>query len=168
MEEFLPERVKARAVTKKPARSAPAKAQKLTGEIKAKIPFERACDIDRVVAVTATDFAAMMELAVTAPKVAPDEMPIIPGSARGFLKKSWNAAPLPPSRIPVNKTKSARGKRSCQIMIWANLSEDDGSFTQEKASEKLTFSAPKQSATKKLATRMIIERIATNGILTWS
>ena len=158
MEEFLPERVKARAVTKKPARSAPAKAQKLTGEIKAKIPFERACDIDKVVTVTATDFAAMIELAVTAPKVAPEEMPIIPGSARGFLKKSWNAAPLPPSRIPVNKTKSARGKRSCQMMICANLS----------SLEKLTFSAPKQSAIKKLATRMIIEKAATNGIFTQS
>ena len=154
MEEFLPERVKARAVTKNPAKRAPAKAQKLTGEIKAKIPLERACDIDKVVAVTATDFAAMMELAVTAPKVAPEEMPIIPGSASGFLKKSWKTAPLPPRRMPVNKTKSARGRRSCQIMIWANLS----------SLEKLTFSAPKQSAIKKLAKRMIIERTVTNGI----
>ena len=45
MEEFLPERVKARAVTKAPAKRAPAKAQKLTGEINAKIPFERIDDV---------------------------------------------------------------------------------------------------------------------------
>ena len=98
-------------------------------------------------------------LAVTAPSVAPDEMPIIPGSASGFLKKSWKTAPLPPKRIPVNKTKSARGSRSCQIMIWVNLSEEDGSRAQAKAWDRLIFSAPKQRAAKKLAASITIEMI---------
>ena len=119
-------------------------------------------------AVTTDVPAAMIVLAVTAPKVAPDDMPIIPGSASGFLKKSWKTAPLPPSKIPVNKTKSARGKRSCQIMIWENLSEEDGLCVQAKASDKLIFSAPKQSARTKLTTRMMIENVATNEIFTLS
>ena len=78
IDEFLPERVKASTVTKAPAKSAPTNAQKLTGEINAKIPLER----------TLIDPAAIIVLAVTAPSVAPEEMPIIPGSASGFLKNS--------------------------------------------------------------------------------
>ena len=45
MDEFLPERVKAKVVTKAPAKMAPKNAQKLTGEIKAKIPLERRDDV---------------------------------------------------------------------------------------------------------------------------
>ena len=54
MEEFLPEDVKARVVTKAPAKMAPKKAQKLTGEIKAKIPLERSDDV-AVWEIVATD-----------------------------------------------------------------------------------------------------------------
>lgn len=101
-------------------------------------------------------------LAVTAPSVAPDEMPIIPGSASGFLKKSWKTAPLPPKRIPVIKTKNARGSRNCQMIIWVNLSEENGSRAQAKAWDRLIFSAPKQRAAKKLAASIIIDMIVNN------
>lgn len=168
MEEFLPEDVKAKVVTKAPAKRAPKKAQKLTGEIKAKIPLERSDDVavweivateDVEAAVTTLVPAAIIVLAVTAPSVAPDEMPIIPGSASGFLKKSWKTAPLPPRRIPVNKTKRDRGSLSCQMMIWVNLSEEDGARAQAKAWDRLIFSAPKQRAAKKLAANITIEMI---------
>lgn len=168
MEEFLPEDVKARVVTKAPAKMAPKKAQKLTGEIKSKIPLERSDDVavweivateDVEAAVTTLVPAAIIVLAITAPRVAPEEMPIIPGSASGFLKKSWKTAPLPPKRIPVNKTKNARGSRSCQMIILVNLSEEDGSRAHAKAWDRLIFSAPKQRAAKKLTASITIEMI---------
>ena len=76
-EEFFPAELNARNVTKTPAPSEPRKAQKLTGEIRVKNFEERvAVPKERTV------------LAITAPKVAPELIPIIPGSASGFLKKS--------------------------------------------------------------------------------
>ena len=76
-EEDFPPLLKAREVTSRPATRAPAKAQRFTGEIKAPIPPRP------VSAITPGTI-----LAITAPSVAPELIPIMPGSASGFLKKS--------------------------------------------------------------------------------
>ena len=106
--EAFPARLKARAVTKNPAASAPKKAQRFIGEINLKTGSRAGGKVR----------PAIMTVAITAPKVAPEEIPIIPGSASGFLKNSWNTAPLPPRRSPVTKTKRQRGNRIFQRMIF--------------------------------------------------
>lgn len=78
-----------------------------------------------------------------APKVAPEEIPKIPESANGFLKKPWNTAPLPPSNAPHKMHKRIRGKRISKRMIFSNrfispLNKTDGEI----------FSAPKKSDRK--------------------
>lgn len=57
--------------------------------------------------------------AITAPKVAPALIPMIPGSARGFLKYIWNELPLAASNAPEIATKIERGKRRENIIVWA-------------------------------------------------
>ena len=52
----------------------------------------------------------------TAPKVAPDEIPSIPGSAKEFLKKPWNTHPLPARTNPESITSNERGN-----LIWVKI-----------------------------------------------
>lgn len=75
--------VKDNAVTMIPAVIAPMKAKRLTGEKYLKI-VEKKVLSRKEIDVTAGTKA----VAKTAPKVAPDVMPRMPGSASGFLKKS--------------------------------------------------------------------------------
>ena len=75
--------VKDNAVTTMPAAIAPMNAKKLTGE-KYLIIVAKKLFCKKDIAETAGRNA----VAKTAPKVAPEVMPRIPGSASGFLKKS--------------------------------------------------------------------------------
>ncbi len=55
-------------------------------------------------------------IASAAPKLAPAETPIRPGSASGFLNKHCIIAPHKARRAPIHKHKSVLGKRiSCMI-----------------------------------------------------
>lgn len=62
-----------------------------------------------------------MICAQTAPRVAPLEIPMIPGSARLFLKYIWKAAPLEASRAPVTAASRVRGNLIEKITVWAKL-----------------------------------------------
>lgn len=82
IEEFFPAFVNAKNVTKSPANMEVINAKRFTGEIKcaigkrgAKMPFVAKSGVKKTVAITA-------------PSVAPELMPKMPGSANGFLKKS--------------------------------------------------------------------------------
>ena len=105
------------AVTTMPAAIAPMNAKKLTGE-KYLIIVAKKLFCKKDIAETAGRNA----VAKTAPKVAPEVMPRIPGSASGFLKKSWKTAPLAPKRMPARRTRSALGKRRFQTIVFSNVS----------------------------------------------
>ena len=77
-EEAFPALLKASAVTKNPAASAPKKAQRFIGEINLKTGSSAG----------GKALPARITVAITAPSVAPEEIPIIPGSASGFLKNN--------------------------------------------------------------------------------
>ena len=115
--------------TKNPAPRAPTKAKKFTGDTNLQTP--------------ATDNKPPETLAITAPNVAPELIPIIPGSASGFLKNNWKTAPLPPNKIPVTKTKRALGSLNFNMIILSNLLPSPNKAAKE------TFSAPKINAITK-------------------
>lgn len=52
-----------------------------------------------------------------APNVAPEEIPRIPESARGFLKKPCKTAPVPPKRAPQIIQSIIRGSLNLKMMI---------------------------------------------------
>lgn len=100
-----------------PAAKAPAKAKILMGLIVPKIIGD-----------------APMICAQTAPRVAPLEIPMIPGSARLFLKYIWKAAPLEASKAPVRVASKVRGNLIEKITVWAKLEVFvKASFIWEKA-----------------------------------
>ena len=141
-------------VTTPPAANAPKNATIFTGEIK--LPAENP-----------------NTLATTAPKVAPDEIPIIPGSAKGFLKNNWNTAPEPPSIIPVNKTSKALGSLSrkniillkFEVAVLSDISEENKDFITEKI---FSFSAPTPTANAKQKKRTIKQIIKLMQIFRFS
>lgn len=104
-EEFLPALLKARNVTRKPASNAPKNAERFIGEIIRW--FERNNTAGR----------GMNNEAATAARVAPEVIPKMAGSARGFLKKIWKVAPLPPRRRPVKSTRRERGSLRFHIIV---------------------------------------------------
>ena len=132
-EEFL--KASEKKKTNKPATNPPKKAKMETGEKNFKEKLASGKN------------PQMME-----PKVAPDEIPRIPESARGFLKKPWNTAPLPPSKAPQIRHKRILGKRISKIII-----NSIPSFPDFKRLFNEIFSAPKkteESVTKiKMAAR---------------
>lgn len=149
---FLPALVYARNVTKRPASKDEAKAKRFTGEMKTESFVKRGRFRLAVMVPKKTE-------AITAPKVAPEEIPIIPGSARGFLKKSWKTAPLPPSKMPVIKTRRERGSLSFQRIMFSNL------LPKPKKAAGLTFSAPIKRESAKLKIRIAMERVMTAAFL---
>ena len=52
-----------------------------------------------------------------APSDAPDDAPMIYGSASGFLKIPWNAAPLIPNDHPARTERSTLGNLNCIRMV---------------------------------------------------
>lgn len=56
-------------------------------------------------------------IAITAPKLAPAETPVIEGSANGFLKIHCNPQPANERLAPVMRAATMRGKRSWQTII---------------------------------------------------
>ena len=78
MEADFPLLEKAREVTRRPESKAPRNAQRFTGEIILKILIERIVLPPALIKI----------LAITAPRVAPELIPIMPGSARGFRKNN--------------------------------------------------------------------------------
>lgn len=81
IEEFLPVLLKAIKVTKNPAIKEAINAKRFTGDIN-NVIFVR-----KELLRFFNAFARVTE-AITAPNVAPEEIPIIPGSAKGFLKNN--------------------------------------------------------------------------------
>ena len=90
-----------------------------------------------------------MQEAKTAPSVAPDETPIIPGSASGFLKNSWNTEPLPASVMPAIMQRIVRGSLMLKNIILEKLSP------LQSSSVTLICSAPKIKEKNMLAANII-------------
>lgn len=53
----------------------------------------------------------------TAPKAAPEDIPIMPESARGLRKKPWNTAPAAANSPPQRAASKTRGRRISRIMV---------------------------------------------------
>ena len=82
------------------------------------------------------------------PSVAPDEIPRIPESARGFLKNPWNTAPLPPSRAPHTAQRIILGS-----LISKRIINFIPSLPPAARSAKDIFSAPKKVDANETAAR---------------
>lgn len=121
--------------TQKAESSAPAKAKKVAG-LK-KLIAERGRSPDR-----------------TAPKVAPEQTPIMPGSASGLRKKPWNTAPVPPSRAPHIMLIRMRGSLIFEMII-ASVLEQVLSRTDSGEIKRV----PMQSAIKPSITRIMAGNI---------
>ena len=115
--------------------SAPAKAKKVAG-------------LKKLIAVSGNSPDTI------APKVAPEQIPIIPGSARGFRKKPWNTAPVPPSKAPHIMLIKMRGSLIFEMII-ASVLEQFLSKTDNGEIKRV----PMQSAIKPSTTRRITGNI---------
>ena len=147
--EAFPALLNASAVTKKPAPSAPKKAQKFIGEINLKTGSSAAGSVR----------PARITVAITAPNVAPEEMPIIPGSARGLRKNSWKVAPLEPRRSPVTRTSRQRGSLMRHKIMFSNF------VPFPRIAWGFIFSAPKRSESAKAKTKSSRSKTAHKGCL---
>ncbi len=87
--------------------------------------------------------------AKTAPNVAPEETPIIPGSASGFLKNNWNTEPLPAKVMPAIRQRIVRGSLMLKKTIFEKLSP------LQNTSVTFICSAPKIKEKNMLAANII-------------
>src|SRR5690554_2491135 len=69
---------------------------------------------------TGLNHHAPMTITDTAPKAAPDETPIKPGSANGLRNKPCKTAPDKASALPTNAANNSRGRRSSRTTMAAN------------------------------------------------
>lgn len=111
-----------------PEISPPIKANKETGEKNLNEKFAKGKSPQRI-----------------APKLAPEEMPNMPESAKGFLKNPWRTAPLPPRSAPHKMLNIIRGSLSSRTIIRSNSS---ASFLKKSIGE--IFSAPRKREIKRI------------------
>ena len=84
----------------------------------------------------------------TAVKPAPLEMPMIPGSARGFFSTAWNSTPDTAMAAPASIEIKIRGKRRSKTVAAFSLTSPS---MPRSISERLTFRLPMLREAKKRA-----------------